>query len=159
MHPEHFLPCGNVLPIFHSKTSAPTMYVSARDRCLRESVEPDSRRLPPFRHENTKRDGCWLVNPFLVILNAEIKFHRYLRMISRNPPKIPLPADVLNLMHLTIELVDLLYWKPVRTNDPETAEAMETRKAYGRSLMSGNGVLPSFRLHKSGPHRPLNIFI
>ena len=58
--------------------------------------------------------------PYLGILNAEIKFHRYLRMISRNPPEIPLPADVLNLMHLTIELVDLLYWRPVRTNGPET---------------------------------------
>ena len=30
-----------------------------------------------------------------------------------NPPQIPLPTDVLALMRLTIELVNLLYWKPV----------------------------------------------
>jgi len=36
-------------------------------------------------------------------------------MISWNPPTTPLPADVLNLMHLTVELVHLLYWNPVPT--------------------------------------------
>jgi hypothetical protein len=125
-------------------------------------------------------------------MNAEIKFHQYLRMISQNPPTTPLPDDVLDLMHLTIELVDLIYWKPVPTKGSQ-GEAivemdkrrqrntvgeiddltrsrrsgvairrkfanmnLETRKAYGRGLMSGHGTLPSFHLHESSP---LNMFI
>jgi hypothetical protein len=109
IHPEHFLPRGSVLPVFHSGTSTSTIYVSERDRCLRKSSEPDSPRLPTFCHVTESR--CWTdcLNVFLVILNAEIKFHRYLHMISENPPPTPLPADILTLMHLMMELVDLLY--------------------------------------------------
>jgi hypothetical protein len=103
IHPEHFLPCGSVLPVFHSATSAPTTYVSARDRCLRESSEPNSPRLPTLCNVTKGRivDPHHL-NVFLVILNAEIKFHRYLHMIRQNPPATPLPDDVLALMHLTV---------------------------------------------------------
>ncbi len=115
IHPEHFLPCGSVLPIFHSESSTPTLYVSARDRRLRKSPLSDSPSLPTFCHVAERSVTVERINVFLVILNAEIKFHRYLHMISRNPPTIPLPADVLNLMHLTVELVPLLYWNPVST--------------------------------------------
>ncbi len=117
IHPEHFLPCGNVLPVFCSatSTSTPTIYISARDRRLRESPSPDSPRLSTFRHVTGSRIGFHRLNVFLVIMNAEIKFHRYLRMISQNPPTTPLPDDVLDLMYLTVELVDLIYWRPVPT--------------------------------------------
>jgi hypothetical protein len=115
IHPEHFLPYGNVLPVFHSGSSTPTIYVLARDRCLCKSPEPDSPCLPTFRHVTERSSTIEHINIFLVILNAEIKFHRYLCMISQNPPTTPLPADVLNLMHLTVELVNLLYWIPVPT--------------------------------------------
>ena len=53
------------------------------------------------------------VNVFLVALNAEIKFRRYFKMIENHPPPIPLPDDVLALMRRVVELVRLLYWKPV----------------------------------------------
>ena len=126
------------------------------------------------------------LNVFLVILNAEIRFHRYLHIISQTPPTTPLPANVLDLIHLTVELVDLLYWKPVPTKGSQ-GEAVfikrmkhqrdeemntstksqsnlrhnrrfglpanmdhKTRKAYGRALMSGHGVLP-FHLYIFGP--------
>lgn len=185
LHPEHFLPCGSVLPIFHSMASAPTMYVSARDQCLRKSPSPDSPRLPTFRNVTKSRDGSMRLNVFLVILNAEIRFHHYLHLISQNPPTTPLPADVFDLIHLTVELVDLLYWKPVPTKGSQ-GEAVftermklqrdeemdnstksqsnlrhnrrfalpadmdhKTRKAYGRALMSGHGMLP-FHLYKFG---------
>ena len=84
-------------------------------------------------------------------------------MVSKKPPATPLPANVLNLMHLTVELVDLLYWRPVATKGSQ-GEAVyiemmkcqhrqgnlglpvdmdhETRKANGRVLMSGHGTLP-----------------
>jgi hypothetical protein len=165
IYPEHFLPYGSVLPVFHSGTLTPTIYVSAEDQRLRESPEPDSPPLPTFHHAPESRSGFHHLNIFLVILNAEIKFHRYLHMISQNPPAKPLPADVLSLMHLTVELVHLLYWRPVPTKGSEGEAVaksrpnlghrfgrkfilppdmdLETRKAYGRALMSGHGAQPS----------------
>lgn len=157
-----------MLTVFHSPTSTPTNYVSAKDRCLRTSPEPDSPCLPAFFHvPKGRRSELDHVNIFLVILNAEIKFHRYLHMINENPPPTPLPANVLALMHLTVELVDLLYWEPVPTkgsqgealfvkrekSDPRIIKThpfftgemdFEARRAYGRALMSGHGMLPSF---------------
>ena len=118
-----------MLPVFHSTASPPTIYVTAEDRCLRESFSSNAPSLPAF-HDVTERSGTMeRLNVFLVILNAEIKFSRYLHTINQNPPQMPLPPDVLNLMHLTVELVDLLYWHPVPTQGspgyPVFAERME----------------------------------
>jgi len=49
------------------------------------------------------------------------------------PPTNPLPDDVLNLMYLTVELVDSdpMYWKPVPTGSQGEAtltEIMERRR-------------------------------
>jgi hypothetical protein len=130
IHPEHFLPCGSVLPVFRSATSTPTIYVSARDRRLRESPSPDNPRLSTLRHVTESRSRLDCLNVFLVILNAEIKFHRYLRMISKNPPATPLD-DVLDLMHLAVELVDPIYWKPVPTNGSQGEAVFAKRGIVG----------------------------
>lgn len=74
-------------------------------------MDPTSPRFPPFHHFIENRHIQ--VNVFLVILNAQIKFRRYVEMIRLYPPETPLPEDVMKLIHRTIELVDLLYWKPV----------------------------------------------
>lgn len=63
----------------------------------------------PPRFPNSHR-----LNPFLVILNAEIKFRRYFRKPApeENVPAIfrpPLPTDVLNSIQKTRQLVNLLY--------------------------------------------------
>jgi len=171
IHPEHFLPCGSVLPIFHSTNSTPTLYVTAKDRCLRESPSPNSPRLPSFCHVTKRSNPFEHLNVFLVALNAEIKFQRYLHIIGLNPPTTPLPADVLDLMHLTIKLVEQLYWQPVSTKGSQGEEKtkpghrrkfhfpddmdLETRKEYGRALMSGHGILLPFHPHESSP---LNMF-
>ena len=115
MHPEHFLPRGAILPVYDHATRTRKHYVPSRDRRLRESIEPDSARLPPFRHDFQNRGKDENLSIFLVALNAEIKFRRYLKMIQEYPPTTPLPDDVLALMHRVIELVDLLYWAPVPT--------------------------------------------
>src|SRR6266849_1297456 len=99
IHLEHFLPCGSVLPVFHSESSTPTLYVLARDRCLCKSPSSDCPFLPTFHHVGERSVTIWHLNVFLVILNAEIKFHWYLCIINQNPLSTPLPADVLNLMH------------------------------------------------------------
>ncbi|KIL65244.1 hypothetical protein M378DRAFT_534927 [Amanita muscaria Koide BX008] len=83
LHPEHLLPGGGVLTIYNRANNTYKQYVVSDDRCLRESVDPNSARLPPFRHDTQQRDGAGLVrgvNIFLVALNAEIKFRRYSRM-------------------------------------------------------------------------------
>lgn len=172
LHPEHFLPYGNILSVFHSADSTPTNYVSARDQRLRMSSSPNS-PLPAF-HDITERSSTMeRLNIFLVILNAEIKFHWYLHMISQTLQKKPLPADVFNLMKLTVELVHQLYWIPVptkgsqgetsfsermeyrRTTSPNRLSKrrakfglpenmdLETRKEYGRALMNARGTVSS----------------
>jgi len=55
-------------------------YVASSDRCLRQSVDPHSARLPPFRHSFQNRDPGRNVNIFHVAINAEIKFRRYLKI-------------------------------------------------------------------------------
>jgi hypothetical protein len=154
LHPEHFLPNNTTLTVYGPNGNRKE-YVPSADRRLRESRDPASPAFPPFRpntaHRQLKRDR---INPFFVILNAELKFRRYFTMINeREPPGVPLPEDVLRLMHRTIELVDLLYWekeKPRRARkkgsnglgdewkdfDWDTAD-LETRMAYGSALMSG----------------------
>ena len=112
LHPEHYLPGSSTLTIcdpdptvYNSK-----QYVVAEDRRLRESRNPSSPRLPPFRHDFNSREIDLQLNVFLVVINAEIKFRRYFRMPA---PSTPLPADVLDLMRRTIALVKLLYWNPL----------------------------------------------
>ncbi|KAF8344504.1 hypothetical protein F5887DRAFT_1075330 [Amanita rubescens] len=129
LHPEHFLPRGAVLPIYDPATGTCRNYVPSRDRRLRESIEPDSARLPPFRHDFQNREGSYELNIFLVTLNAEIKFRRYLKMIQQQPPATALPDDVLALMRRVVELVDLLYWVPVPTEGSK-GYAMQTQRAF-----------------------------
>ncbi|KAF8817251.1 hypothetical protein BYT27DRAFT_7247479 [Phlegmacium glaucopus] len=71
-------------------------------------------RFPPFSFGYHHHPAANL-NPFLVILNAERKFRRYLR--QQWLPPLPLPTDVMTLIHLTIKLVKMIYWDPaVRPN-------------------------------------------
>ena len=102
-----------MLTVYDPTTGNHKNYVPATDRCLRESVDPDSPRLPPFHHETEDRIRDSHLNVFLVALNAEIKFRQYFEMIDSHPPKTPLPDWVLTLMHRTVELVELIYWEPV----------------------------------------------
>lgn len=113
LHPEYFLPNGTLLTIYNPEERSRKDYLAAQDQCLRGGYDPTSPRLPPFRHNQSQRSAVECLNVFLVILNAEIKFRRYFEMIRQHPPLTPLPADVLDLMHRTIDLVNLIYWRPV----------------------------------------------
>jgi len=137
LHPEHFLPRGAILPIYSITTGTWKTYVASRDRRLRESVESDSDRLPPFRHFHNRNEGMEL-NVFLVTLNAEIKIRRYFKIIPQDTHVTALPDDVLALMHCVLELVNLLYWDPVPTkgSQGETIQAQLTtlnRRNPGRA--------------------------
>jgi hypothetical protein len=80
------------------------------------------------------------LNIFLVILNAEIKFRRYLQMSARNP-SLSLPADFLSLMRRTLQLVDLLYWM----------STTPTKGSPGEEIMAGTR---SRRRNPAGKSRP-----
>jgi hypothetical protein len=82
--------------------------------------------LPPFHHSFQDRNAATSLNIFLVILNADIKFRRYFEMVAVDPPKAPLPNDVLALMKRTMELVDLLYWKPAPSKSTEQVVVMSS---------------------------------
>lgn len=141
LHPEHFLPRGSVLPIYEPTTGTWKNYVPSRDRCLRESIEPDSPRLPPFRHDFQNRGKFDNLNIFLVAINAEIKFRRYLKMTQEDPPTAALPDDILALMRCVSELVDLLYWVPV-----------PTKGSKGHTILAERALLK--RKHRERAGRP-----
>jgi hypothetical protein len=122
MHPEHFLPNGSSLLVYDPMTQGHNHYVVARDRCLRASVDPNSGRFPPFHHNVKARVQYMHPNVFLVALNAETKFHRYLKMVHTKPPPTPLPTHVLSLMDRTLELIRLLYWWPVSAKSSSKEE-------------------------------------
>jgi hypothetical protein len=128
LHPEHFLPIGCPLTVYDHETGTYKNYVAARDRCLRETVDPSSHRLPSFYHRAVSRGVYSKPNVYLVALNAEIKFRHYLKMVEATPPLTPLPDYVHSLIHRTIELVRLLYWEPTPTQGSEGERVLAQRK-------------------------------
>jgi hypothetical protein len=136
LHPKHFLPLG-VLTVHDPATKTNKNYFAARDQCLRESPEPDSPRFPAFHHKSENRPKLKRLNVFLVILNAGTKFRRYFEIVRLSPPATPLPDDVLTLMRRTIELIDLIYWKPVPTTGSRgeaiIADVVATRRRHQES--------------------------
>jgi hypothetical protein len=78
------------------------------DRVLREFPGNDtSERFPLFRFKGHRAFLRHAINPYFVILAAEIKFRRYL---AANGPE--LPQDCKSLIEKTIEVAELLYFQP-----------------------------------------------
>jgi len=106
IYPEHFLPFGSALPVYDPVVRTHRLYVAAQDRYLRQSLNQAA-----FHHTPQNRNEDERLNVFLVTLNAEIKFRRYLEKIRLDPPQASL-RNVLDLTHRTMELVELIYWQP-----------------------------------------------
>lgn len=78
------------------------------DRMLRKFPGNDtSERFPSFHFKGLRAVLGHAINPYLVILAAEIKFRRYL---AANGPE--LPQEYKSLMDKTIEVAELLYFQP-----------------------------------------------
>ena len=112
LQPHHFLPDNSLLPLYpRQRDQGLKHYKMAADRVLREQTGdvPDTvpKRFPPFRFIGTRSQVGHTVNPFLVILAAEIKFRRYL---AADGPQLPPVYD--SLMRKTIQVADLLYFLP-----------------------------------------------
>ncbi|KDR80414.1 hypothetical protein GALMADRAFT_242840 [Galerina marginata CBS 339.88] len=97
------------------------MYVVSPDGALREGPDNSSPRLPAFV-SNRARLPEDALNPFLVVLNAEIAF----RCFKRRPHQ--LCADYTELIDLTTELVNKIYFQPLV--DVLEQRRKQTRLAY-----------------------------
>jgi len=97
---------------------------------LREAEDPSSPQLPPFSF--TREPDEFRLNPFLVVLCAEIKFRRFIRDIEASPPLLPLPHGVMQLVNKTMELVDLLYHEIEPRSGTRGENLLSVRRAHER---------------------------
>ncbi|KAF8799607.1 hypothetical protein BYT27DRAFT_7120175, partial [Phlegmacium glaucopus] len=135
--PCHYLQKkGSALTVFteHGDDLSGKLYVVSPDGALREYSENNKPRLPPFT-SNQARASEDALNPFLVVLNAEIAFRRF----RRRPH--PLCAEYTELIDLTIDLMHKIYLKPLvdqiewRLNQTHLAYSTD---AEGNVNMEGN---------------------
>ncbi|TFK68426.1 hypothetical protein BDN72DRAFT_841809 [Pluteus cervinus] len=116
LQPEHFLPERSQLAIYDANSQISKTYVVGPDRNLRESPGTlDNALLPPFSFDRRTSGDRFQLNPLLVVLNAEIKFRRYERII---PKPAPLPANLQELITKTRKLAELLYFTPRHPTNP-----------------------------------------
>ncbi|KAF9557060.1 hypothetical protein CPC08DRAFT_710699 [Agrocybe pediades] len=109
LYPHHFLPKnGDALTVFseHGNDLSGKMYFVSPDGALREGPDNTLPRLPAFS-SNATRAREDMLNPFLVALNADIAFRRF------RERQHPLCKDYDDLIDLTIELVNKIYFQPL----------------------------------------------
>ncbi|PPQ73761.1 hypothetical protein CVT26_011879 [Gymnopilus dilepis] len=108
LHPRHFFRKGSALTAFTEDGDqlVGKMYFVSPDGALREGPDDSKPRFPAFPPDRARASEDML-NPFLVVLNAGIAFRRFMRQPRR------LCAEYMELINLTLELVDLIYYKPV----------------------------------------------
>jgi hypothetical protein len=101
------------------------LYLVSPDGALRAGSENNTPRLPAFS-SNQAHVSDDALNPFLVVLNAEIAFRRF----SRRPH--PLCAEYTELIDLTIDLVHKIYFKSLA--DQVEWRLDQTRLAYSTDV-------------------------
>ena len=100
------------------------MYQVDSNGVLREApLTTDTPRYPSFHFSGTRERGDRL-NPYLVILAAEIKFRRY--RASPNAPR--LDAEYETLIAKTINVANLLYWEPLTGANAQRFFPLEPRE-------------------------------
>ena len=132
LQPHHLLQKGGGLTV-HTKQGDMVdgkLYVVSEDGALRENTKNDSARLPAFT-SHPGRAPEHMLNPLLVIINAEMAFRRF----QRNPHL--LCDDYQELMQLTITLVDKIYFKPVVDELLPTLEKLTSRAGVQDVEMAG----------------------
>ncbi|KAF8152890.1 hypothetical protein BJ912DRAFT_1071303 [Pholiota molesta] len=111
LQPKHLLPNNSCLtryPTQNGQAEVPKLSGGLNRGPARSPLTGNSPRYPSFRFEGNRARGAKL-NPYLVILAAEIKFRRYL--VAPNAP--PLDAEYQALIEKTLKVADLLYWEAV----------------------------------------------
>ena len=132
LQPHHFLQKGGGLAVYTKQGDMVDgkLYVVSEDGALRENTKNDSARLPAFT-SHPGRAPEHMLNPLLVIINAEMVFRRF----QRNPH--PLCDDYQELIQLTITLVDKIYFKPVVDELLPTLEKLTSRAGVQDVEMAG----------------------
>jgi hypothetical protein len=126
LHPLHYLPKrGSALTVFteDGNNLSGKMYLVSPDGALREGPDDNMPRLPAFS-SNRARNSEDVLNPFLVVINAEIAFRRF----KRQPHA--LCTEYTELIDLTIDLVDKIYFKPLVDEIEEKLN--QTRLVYSK---------------------------
>jgi len=95
------------------------------------------------------------LNVFLVALNAEIKFHRYLEMIDSHPPTKPLPNRILALMRRTVELVELIYWVPVTPSKRRGSSERAAMGDHAKNVERGSSEETGTEMEDEGTRDPV----
>ena len=111
LQPDDFLPDDSLFRLYSRQQGQVIEfkhYKMAADRTLREHPGHDtSQRFPPFRFIGNRNQVGHTMNPYLIILAAEIKFRRYLAANGT-----PLPPIYDTLLRKTIQVAELLYFVP-----------------------------------------------
>jgi len=122
MNPHHFLPKGTGFLVHNDMEGdhlSHKVYVVAPDGALRAGGRNHDERLPPFTGPRARAPADSL-NPFLVVINAEMAFRRF----KRHPHA--LYEDYEELINLTIELVQKIYFQPLVSRIEEEIEKIRT---------------------------------
>ena len=130
--PERFLPFPVSLGRYDFATGSRTSYIPSPDRRLRKLPGHDT--CPPFPpFSGPSREPGARLNPFLVVLNADIVMRQYRhRGIQRPPEQAPLPEDVEKLIKKTREVVELIYWTPIIKTGLATEQVQINRDCFRR---------------------------
>ncbi|KAF8892791.1 hypothetical protein CPB84DRAFT_1331485 [Gymnopilus junonius] len=128
LHPKHFLPIGSTLAMHVKDPDEPNrvsgkLYMTGNDGVLREGRNVNSARFGGFpgpqRHsaqfgafpgpQRRSKPVDNRLNPFFVILNADMAFRRF----ERSFPGVSLPKVYQDLLDLTSQVADQIYHAPV----------------------------------------------
>ena len=71
-----------MLTVYDPSTAIYKHYVAATDRHLHESPDTSSPCLPAFHHVSEDHGPVDCLNVFLVVINGEIKFYHYFKMVQ-----------------------------------------------------------------------------
>jgi hypothetical protein len=108
-----------------------TAFIACSDGLLRATVDPDDLTAPEFPTfvQTTTRNPVQALNVWFVLMNAEVKFRRF----KQNYGFINLHPSIRAMAEQTIEIADLIYSKPSRSESYRTARVPG---GIGRSVSS-----------------------
>lgn len=129
LHPYQFLP--DDLSITRRRLADPVTnisYIITNDERLRATDDPSHVTAPefPIEQQQTRRTTDQCLNVWLLLLNAASKF----RFFQKRYGMDVLPPDILEVVNLTLEIVDLLYAQPIATTE------------FGKAALAGSQSFP-----------------
>jgi hypothetical protein len=142
LNPQRFLPRGAGFLVHVDQGVhhlSHKVYVVAPDGALRAGGQNDGLRLPPFTGPQARKSADAL-NPFLVVINADMAFRRFRRNAS------PLCQEFTELIDLTIKLAEKIYFQPLVDEIEEEIErsrsvrniAIQAAKDAARDVRMGS---------------------